>query len=112
MGRQSSSSSSSSSLLPTRILLIGYSYGSILCGSATSEIPECIGCVWIAPPFGVRHFLYMLCGNSHIDRARKRGSELPHLLIIGDNDNFTSVLTFRDIVTTMDEHTTTGIVLG
>ena len=32
-----------------RILLIGYSYGSILCASASSRITACIGCIWIAP---------------------------------------------------------------
>eukprot|EP00980_Cylindrotheca_fusiformis_P003616 scaffold812_cov124-Cylindrotheca_fusiformis.AAC.8 len=37
---------------PTRILLVGYSYGSIICGSASAKIPQCIGTVWIAPPFG------------------------------------------------------------
>ena len=37
---------------------------------------------------------------------------IPQLLILGDHDNFTSVITFRDIVATMDDTTTTGIVLG
>ena len=32
-----------------RILLIGYSYGSILCASASSRITVRIGCIWISP---------------------------------------------------------------
>lgn len=123
-----------------RILLIGYSYGSILCASASSRITACIGCIWIAPPFGVRHLLYLWSGNAHITDAITQtkvnttqhnaktehaattdlSSEaeedttdaIPQLLILGDHDNFTSVITFRDIVATMDDTTTTGIVLG
>ena len=88
----------------------------------------------------MRHLLYLWSGNAHITDAITQtkvnttqhnaktehaattdlSSEaeedttdaIPQLLILGDHDNFTSVITFRDIVATMDDTTTTGIVLG
>jgi alpha/beta superfamily hydrolase len=103
-------SSSETKVLPTRILLVGYSYGSIICASATASIPQCIGMVWIAPPLGVRHWLYLFSGNSHLDQARQR-TNLPQLMIMGSNDNFTSEDTFHSIVKTMPEESTTAAVL-
>lgn len=95
---------------PKFILLVGYSYGSIICASASANIPKCIGTVMISPPLAVRHWLYMFHGNYHLDQARRRG--LPLLMIIGSNDNFTSEDAFMDIVHTMPENTTTGAVLN
>ncbi|CAJ1950516.1 unnamed protein product [Cylindrotheca closterium] len=97
--------------LPKQILLVGYSYGSIICASATASIPECIGMVWIAPPLGVRRWLYLFAGNTHLEQARKR-PELPQLMILGSNDNFTSVKDFEKVVQTMPQETTSSTVLN
>ena len=69
-----SSSSSFSSLPPLYILLVGYSYGSLITASASTSIPQCIGCISIAPPISVVHWL--LCFNSkyHLNRARQHTS--------------------------------------
>ena len=40
---------------PKSILLVGYSYGSLITGSASADIPACVGCVSIAPPVSVKH---------------------------------------------------------
>ena len=96
---------------PTRILLVGYSYGSIVSASASSQIPECIGVASVAPPLGVRHWLFMFHGNYHLDQAASR-SDLPQLMIMGSKDNFTSEDVFMDIVKgRMSQASTTGAVL-
>ena len=82
------------------ILLVGYSYGSIICGSASSQIPQCIGLIEVSPPFSVRHWLYCFNGNYHIEQSKIR-VELPKLFVIGSNDNFTSEQIFLDIVNSM-----------
>lgn len=95
---------------PNRLLLVGYSYGSIIAASASSSIPQVIGVASIAPPIGVRHWLYMFNGNYHLEQARRR-QDMPQLLVIGDEDNFTSERAFMDVVKAMRQETTTGAVL-
>lgn len=94
---------------PIYILMVGYSYGSIISASASAQIPRCIGVAMISPPLAVRHWLYMFYGNHHLDQARKSG--LPLLMILGSNDNFTTEEAFMDVVETMPTNTTTGAVL-
>ena len=104
-----STSTSKKGRPPNFILLVGYSYGSIISASASASIPQCIGIAMISPPLAVRHWLYMFNGNYHLEQARKRG--LPLLMIIGSKDNFTSEEAFMNIVHTMPQNTTTGAVL-
>lgn len=75
---------------PKKILLIGYSYGSLIAGSASALIPECLGVVYIGSPFSVQTFL--LCFNSthHLNQSCKR-KDIPRLFLHGTLDNFTSV---------------------
>jgi len=94
----------------TRLLLVGYSYGSIICASASAGIPQVVGVASIAPPIGVRHWLYLFNGNYHLEQARRR-SDLPQLLIIGDQDNFTSEDAFLDVIRQMNPDTATGAVM-
>lgn len=94
---------------PSYILLVGYSYGSIICGSASSRISQCIATIMISPPLAVRHWLYMFNGNFHLEHARK--AKRPMLMMIGSQDNFTSEDAFMDIVHTMPQDTTTGALL-
>lgn len=95
---------------PNRLLLVGYSYGSIISASASASIPQVIGVASIAPPIGVRHWLFLFNGNFHLEQARKR-PDLPQLLVIGDQDNFTSETAFMDVVQSMRQEATTGAVL-
>mmetsp|Transcript_11967 Transcript_11967/g.25349 ORF Transcript_11967/g.25349 Transcript_11967/m.25349 type:complete len:275 (+) Transcript_11967:152-976(+) len=105
----SSSESRAKKTPPKFILLIGYSYGSIISASASATISQCIGTVMISPPLAVRHWLYMFHGDHHLEQARKRG--LPLLMMIGSKDNFTSEDAFMDIVHTMPPNTSTGAIL-
>jgi alpha/beta superfamily hydrolase len=101
---------SRSSNPPNRILLVGYSYGSIVSASASCDIPEVVGVASIAPPLGVRHWLFLFNGNYHLEQARKRGN-VPQLMVMGSEDNFTSERVFMDIVKAMAQKSTTGAVL-
>ncbi|MGK3743140.1 MAG: alpha/beta superfamily hydrolase [Bacillariaceae sp.] len=95
--------------VPKFILLVGYSYGSIISASASNSIPQCIGTIMVSPPLAVRHWLYLFHGNYHLEQARKSG--LPLLMMIGSKDNFTSEDSFMETVHTMPQNTTTGAVL-
>lgn len=96
---------------PTNVLLIGYSYGSLIMGSALADIPQAVGGVWIAPPFGVQHWLLLFHSQYHLQRSVQR-PDLPRLLILGDQDNFTSVATFEQVLDkTFPKPTTTGALL-
>lgn len=92
------------------ILLVGYSYGSLIAGSASAKIPECVGSVSVAPPWSVKHWL--LCFNSdfHLSQAKKR-HDLRRLMVLGNKDNFTDEKSFMKGVETFPEETTTGAVL-
>jgi alpha/beta superfamily hydrolase len=94
---------------PTHILLVGYSYGSLIVGSASAGIPNCIATVSIAPPFGVRHWLLAFNADHHLQQAAANET-LPRLFVIGSHDNFTSEANFKRIV---EDHfpAATGAVL-
>ncbi|KAI2488713.1 hypothetical protein MHU86_25767 [Fragilaria crotonensis] len=93
---------------PSRILLVGYSYGSLIAASASANIPECIGCISIAPPWSVQHWLLMFNSNYHMQQSRQR-EDLPRLFVIGDHDNFTTEKMFLKMVKTFRK--STGAVL-
>ena len=95
---------------PSYILLVGYSYGSLITASASASIPKCIGCISIAPPVSVQHWLLCFNGSYHSSQAHKRKS-LPRLFVLGSRDNFTSEQAFRDLVASYSKTTTTGAVL-
>lgn len=84
-------------LPPTKLILCGYSYGSLITSSASALIPQVIATVAIAPPFAVSHWL--LCFNSryHLQQAALR-KDLHRLLLIGDQDNFTSEAAFHKTI--------------
>ncbi len=84
---------STSNKPPSYILLCGYSYGSLITASASSLIPQCIGCISIAPPVSVQHWLLCFNHKFHSNQARLRTS-LPRLLILGSSDDFTSQQAF------------------
>jgi len=82
---------------PEYVLLVGYSYGSLIASSASANIPTCVGVVAIAPPFGVQHWLLLFNADYHLKQAAQR-ENLPRLFLLGTNDNFTSERKFKAIV--------------
>jgi uncharacterized protein len=93
---------------PSSILLVGYSYGSLIAASASAHIPQCIGCISMAPPWAVQHWLLMFNSNYHLTQGRSR-HDIPRLFVIGDQDNFTPESLFRKLVKTFPK--STGAVL-
>jgi len=91
------SSSNNNGTKPTHILLVGYSYGSLISLSASANIPQCVGVVSIAPPFGVQHWLLLFNANFHLQQAAAR-EDLPRLFLIGTRDNFTSEARFKTVL--------------
>ena len=79
---------------PKSILLIGYSYGSLIAGSASASIPECIGTVYIACPFSMQQYLLLFNARYHLKQSKFK-KDLHRLFIHGTKDNFTSTDTFH-----------------
>ena len=82
---------------PECVLLVGYSYGSLIASSASANIDRCVGVVSIAPPFGVQHWLLLFNGDYHLRQASQRDN-LPRLFLLGSKDDFTSESRFKETV--------------
>ena len=95
---------------PTSILLVGYSYGSLIAGSASANIPACIGSVSIAPPVDFKNWLLLFNAGHHVRQAQKR-TTLPRLFVIGTEDNFSSQKSFRTFVDGFPENSTSAALI-
>jgi hypothetical protein len=84
---------------PTKVILIGYSYGSLITGSASADMKQSIASISIAPPFAVRHWLLLFNASYHL-RQSTVSEHLPRLFLIGTQDNFTSEKVFQDMIDT------------
>eukprot|EP01104_Vermistella_antarctica_P020861 TRINITY_DN911_c0_g1_i5.p1 TRINITY_DN911_c0_g1~~TRINITY_DN911_c0_g1_i5.p1 ORF type:complete len:287 (-),score=24.45 TRINITY_DN911_c0_g1_i5:107-967(-) len=71
-----------------RIVICGYSYGSIIGSSIVNELDEISGFVAISYPFGVLYLLFM----GHW--MKKSYTDKPNLWLMGTKDNFTSISRF------------------
>ncbi|EGC40249.1 hypothetical protein DICPUDRAFT_25367 [Dictyostelium purpureum] len=73
-----------------KVLIVGYSYGSVIGSSIADEHPDILGFSAISYPFGP--LTLMLLGSllPHASNSLK-----PKYFLIGDSDNFTSVSTFK-----------------
>lgn len=101
----------SKSTPPKHIILIGYSYGSLITMSASADIPQCIASIAISPPFGVQMWLLMFASEAHLTRAAVR-TDLPRLFVSGDQDNFTAEARVRVTVEQRFPTDTVAIVQG
>eukprot|EP01120_Amphizonella_sp_Union-15-10_P001249 TRINITY_DN112_c0_g1_i1.p1 TRINITY_DN112_c0_g1~~TRINITY_DN112_c0_g1_i1.p1 ORF type:complete len:233 (+),score=26.76 TRINITY_DN112_c0_g1_i1:172-870(+) len=88
------------------VLLVGYSYGSVIASSVADEMNEIMGYVSISYPFGPLSF--MLLG--HLLSCAKTCKD--KLFIMGDRDSFTGVETFRRRVDEMPDSKRYRIVKG
>jgi uncharacterized protein len=95
---------------PTKILLVGYSYGSLIAASASATIDEVVGCISIAPPWSVKHWLLMFHSNHHLNQAKAK-VDLPQLFLMGDHDNFTSEMVFWKTMEGFPTNSTTGQIV-
>lgn len=109
-GGQQQQSQQQQECTPKSILLVGYSYGSLITGSASADIPNCVGCVSIAPPVSVKHWLLLFNSGYHVQQAKKRAS-LPRLMVIGTEDNFSTEKSFLDYVDSFPDSSTSGALI-
>lgn len=94
---------------PTSILLVGYSYGALIAGSASASIYNCIGYVLISTPLDVKHWLLMFNSRYHITRARNR-QNFPRLMIQGSKDQFSSESSFHSLVDSFPSDTIGAVI--
>mmetsp|Transcript_19507 Transcript_19507/g.45379 ORF Transcript_19507/g.45379 Transcript_19507/m.45379 type:complete len:231 (-) Transcript_19507:93-785(-) len=88
--------------LASQVLLIGYSYGSMIAAAAAAEIQESIGYALYGPPLDYAWAIYCFNGGGlkaqAVDSAGK-----PKLLVCGDDDQFCSVRSFQAFVEELPE---------
>jgi len=89
-----------------KILLIGYSYGSVITSSVAADHDQIIGYAAISYPFGPLRLMLLgwLLPRAKIDK--------PKFFIIGDNDNFTGKSTFMARYNDMPEPKSHSVVSG
>ncbi|CAE8707972.1 unnamed protein product, partial [Polarella glacialis] len=79
--------------LASQVLVVGYSYGSMIGAAATAEIPAAIGYAALCPPIDYGWALYVF--NGAWLRSQAIASEgRPKLLLIGTKDEFCSMKSF------------------
>ena len=77
---------------PTKLLLVGYSYGSLVVAEVAPTIDACCAFALVAPPLGTLLPLYGLRGDPTQLAAR---STKPKLALIGSHDQFCSAKRFE-----------------
>merc|ERR1740120_584167 len=97
--------------IASQVLIVGYSYGSVIGAAAAAEIPQCIGYVTLGPPLDYAWALYI--GNGASLRARAADSVgKPKLLLLGTADQFCSEATFQGFLAQLPEPKKAEILNG
>ena len=93
------------------MLVIGYSYGSLIGAAAASEIPSSIGYVALGPPLSYAWALYIFNSGSILKKAAESVGK-PKLLVVGDADQFCSVKAFEKFCSTLPDPKSTLVASG
>ena len=82
-----------------RVLLVGYSYGSMVCLAACAELGagRCVGVAALAPPLDYGWALFLFRGRA-VARACARFPG-PKLFVVGDRDQFCALASLDALVT-------------
>lgn len=86
----------------SQVLLVGYSYGSVIAAAAAAEIPRSIGWVTVGTPLSYSWALYLLNGRRLLEMAADSAGK-PKLLMLGTQDMFCSVSTLKSFAATLPE---------
>lgn len=78
---------------PARLVLIGYSHGSVVASAVAGEMPEVLAYAAIAYPFSVAWALTLFHQGRFLAAASQGGK--PKLFLMGTEDNFTGIGAFR-----------------
>ncbi|KAI9091835.1 Alpha/Beta hydrolase protein [Phlyctochytrium arcticum] len=98
-------------LAPKKIILCGYSYGSVAMGAAACTIPELAGFISISYPCGVMWFLTLFNSAKASSPLAQIPAAVPKLYITGTEDNFTSLATFTKLMDTLPTENRTVLVV-
>ena len=85
------------------MLIVGYSYGSLVGAAACSEIPEAIGYACICPPLDYGWALYLMNSWSLWSQAGAGCGDKPKLCMVGDGDQFCSLESYQAFIDTLPE---------
>lgn len=97
--------------LATQVLIVGYSYGSLIGAAAAAGIPAAIGYAAINPPLGYGWALYC-CNTRDLYAKAADSAGKPKLLMLGTEDQFCSVATFAEFCSSLPEPKTVEVVDG
>ena len=78
----------------SQVLIVGYSYGSLVGAAAAAQIPQSVGFVCVGPPLGYAWALFLFNGGG-VEAQACESAGKPKLLLIGDGDQFCSVSSCR-----------------
>lgn len=93
---------------PERLILVGYSYGSLIVADVAPTVDECSAFVLLAPPLGVK---LPLVGPRAPEVAAARSSK-PKLALLGDADQFCGQARFDKWASTLRAPADHHILLG
>ena len=93
---------------PERLLLVGYSYGSLVVAETAPDIEACSAFAMLAPPLGVMKPLF---GARRPDVAAAR-SRKPKLALLGTHDQFCTKERFNEWASTLAQPAAADIVYG
>lgn len=97
--------------LASQVLLVGYSYGSMIAAAAAAEIPECIGYALLGPPLAYGWAVYLFNQGWLCQQAAESAGK-PKLLMIGTDDVFCGVDQFRSFAETLPDPKTIVVKNG
>ncbi|EGF76841.1 hypothetical protein BATDEDRAFT_92264 [Batrachochytrium dendrobatidis JAM81] len=95
---------------PTKLILCGYSYGSVATGAAASQIPQVSAVVSVSYPAGVLWALTLGHQKKHISALQSTPDTIQKFFITGSKDNYTSEASFMQFVTNIPNPKTVVVV--
>ena len=94
---------------PERLLLVGYSYGSLIVADVAPHLDACCAFVLLAPPLGAK---LPLVGPLRAPEASAARSAKPKLVVLGTHDQFCSTARFQRWAATVRTPATVRILEG
>ena len=97
---------------PQRVLLVGYSYGSLVVADVAPEHDQVVAFAMLMPPLGVKSFLMgpPLLREDPTERAR--ASPKPKLMVIGTHDQFCTRERFERWANTLQQPARSVVMQG
>ena len=94
---------------PEKLILVGYSYGSLVVADVAPSLPACCAFCLVAPPLGT---LVPLFGPRGDITAAAQRSDKAKLAVVGDRDAFCRVARFEDWASELAEPAESKVMTG